>query len=184
MPELPTGHFCQGWLALPPVRWSMSAEALIRRYRLVPHPEGGWYREVHRSDEEVSRADGARRAALTTILFLLAEGEISRWHRVSNAAETWHPAGGAPLELLSLPPQGGRLQRQRLALFEPGGEITDPEVSPVAIVPAGWWQAARSLGAWSLVSCCVGPGFDAADFTLLRDLPADAHPQGALTAFL
>jgi predicted cupin superfamily sugar epimerase len=52
------------------------------------------------------------------------------------------------------------------------------------MVPAGWWQAARSLGAWSLASCCVGPGFDFADFTLLRDLHPAQHPGGALSLFL
>lgn len=163
----------------------MSVEALIRHYRLEPHPEGGWYRELHRSREPVSRSDGERRPGLTTILFLLPRGEISRWHRVCRADESWHHAGGAPLELLCLPPDGGALQRQRLsALAPPPQDLPEPMATPVAIVPAGWWQAARSLGAWSLVSCCVGPGFDFADFTLLRDLPARQHPAGALADFL
>ena len=160
----------------------MTVEALIRRYRLEPHPEGGWYRELHRSREAVSRADGQRRAGLTAILFLLPQGEISRWHQVCGADESWHHAGGAPLELLCLPPEGGALRRRRLAtqLLDPAEE----EAMPLAIVPAGWWQAAHSLGAWSLVSCCVGPGFDFADFTLLRDLHSSQHPEGALPAFL
>ena len=187
----------------------MGVEQLIRRYRLEPHPEGGWYREVHRSDERVSRGDGEQRSGLTAILFLLPQGEISRWHRVSRADETWHHAGGAPMELLCLPPGGGELRRQRLASLgvrmpgdraaqlgdgQPGGwsaptaapaQAESLEQSePLAIVPAGWWQAARSLGAWSLVSCCVGPGFDFADFSLLRDLPEPEWPAGALAAFL
>lgn len=163
----------------------MSVEPLIRRYGLEPHPEGGWYREVHRSGELVSRLDGHRRAALTTILFLLPQGEISRWHRVACADESWHHAGGAPLELLALPPEGGAPRRQRLSAVpsEPGG-LPEELVTPLAVVPAGWWQAARSLGAWSLVSCCVGPGFEFADFTLLRDLPLAQHPIGALAEFL
>lgn len=172
----------------------MSVEALIRRYRLAPHPEGGWYRELHRSPEPVSRADGQRRPGLTTILFLLPQGEISRWHRVCHADESWHHAGGAPLELLCLAPQGGEPRRQRLASLsaDPLADLAadplrgpaDHIAMPLAIVPAGWWQAARSLGSWSLVSCCVGPGFDFADFTLLRDLPAAQRPAGALVDFL
>lgn len=160
-------------------------QSLIDRYRLEPHPEGGWYRELHRSAAPVSRLDGQHRPGLTAILFLLPQGEISRWHRVACADESWHHAGGAPLELLALPPGGGEARRQRLSavLHEAGGQ-SEETATPLAVVPAGWWQAARSLGAWSLVSCCVGPGFEFADFTLLRDLPPEQHPIGALVEFL
>ena len=163
----------------------MPVEELIRRFDLQPHPEGGWYRELHRSADPVSRLDGQRRPGLTAILFLLPQGEISRWHRVSGADETWHHAGGAALELLCLPPEGGALQHQRLSAVPPEPQAwPELKAAPLAVVPAGWWQAARSLGAWSLVSCCVGPGFDFADFTLLRDLPPVQHPSGALAEFL
>lgn len=180
----------------------MSVALLIRRYGLQPHPEGGWYREMHRSQESVQRRDGESRTALTAILFLLPQGEISRWHRVSAADETWHHAGGAPLELFCLPPSGGALRRQRLAsvvidetpersqgdLGEPEDQGVDGHVQrqaePLAIVPAGWWQAARTLGDWSLVSCCVGPGFDFSDFTMLRDLPPQRRPRQALPELL
>jgi len=162
----------------------MTVQELIRRYGLEPHPEGGWYREVHRSGELVGRQDGCRRSGLTAILFLLPQDDISRWHRVCGADESWHHAGGAPLELLCLPPEGGRLRRQHLASLAAPMDLPEESAMPLAIVPAGWWQAARSLGAWSLMSCCVGPGFDFADFSLLRDLPAARHPAGALVEFL
>lgn len=153
--------------------------ALIERYRLEPHPEGGWYRELHRSTEPVRRSDGASRDALTLILFLLEAGAVSRWHRVIGADETWHAISGDPLELLILPPGGGTASWRRL-----GFSLDDPALEPVAVVPAGCWQAARSLGRWSLVSCCVGPGFSFRDFALLADQPADSHPAGALSDFL
>lgn len=167
----------------------MGVEELIRRYALEPHREGGWYREIHRSAACVSREDGERRSGLTAILFLLPAEEISRWHRVNGADESWHHAGGAPLELLRLPPEGGVAQRLRLAAPDPEQAVAaegldEGRDEPLAVVPAGWWQAARSLGAWSLVSCCVGPGFDFADFTLLRDLHPTHHPGGALAPFL
>ena len=166
----------------------MDAQALIERYGLQPHPEGGWYRELHRSRQAVVRADGQQRSGLTAILFLLEAGAVSRWHRVSRADETWHFAGGEPLELLVLPPGEGELQRHCLGPVSAAGGMGDgqgPELlEPLAVVPAGWWQAARTLGAWSLVSCCVGPGFDFADFTLLRELPAEQHPSGARAEFL
>ena len=140
---------------------TLSAQALIDRYGLQPHPEGGWYREVHRSSATVTRADGQQRSGLTVILFLLEAGQPSRWHRVQGADESWHVIAGAPLELLLSP---DRVQTAETHVL--GFDAEHPEPMPVAVVPAGWWQAARSLGAWSLVSCCVGPGFDFQDFEL------------------
>ena len=141
----------------------------IARLDLKPHPEGGWYREIHRSPIKVKRPDGALRNGLTVILFLLGNGEASRWHRVSGADEVWAHAGGDPLELSCLPPQGGPTSQF----------VIGADHQPLAVVPAGHWQAARCLGTWSLVSCCVGPGFDFADFALLADLPSQDHPAGA-----
>ena len=145
-----------------------SFEETIARLDLQPHPEGGWYREIHRSEIAVQRPDGSLRAGLTVILFLLGKDETSRWHRVSGADEVWAHAGGDPLELSWLPPQGGPTARMLLGSGH----------QPVAVVPANHWQAARCLGAWTLVSCCVGPGFDFADFALLADLPSQDHPAG------
>ncbi|MEB3199491.1 MAG: cupin domain-containing protein [Synechococcaceae cyanobacterium] len=156
-------------------------EALISRHRLEPHPEGGWYRELHRSPLQVS-LDGAAdspRSALTAILYLLTDGQRSRWHRLERADEIWHHVAGAPLELLTLPPDGGRLIRQRL-----GSPLLSDRDEPLAVVPAGWWQAARSLGDWSLLSCDVGPGFEFADFLLMADLPDGRRPPGADPSFV
>jgi uncharacterized protein len=164
----------------PLVGWPtalVNDRSLIAQLELQPHPEGGWYRELHRSTQTISRSDGEARSALTTILFLLHAGEISSWHRVSAADETWHFAGGDPLELLTLPPAGGEVRRQWLGPVEDG-------LTPVAVVEADWWQAARSTGPWSLVSCCVGPGFEFADYSLLRDLPELQRPSGPLPEFV
>ncbi len=153
----------------------LGARALVEALALRPHPEGGWYREEHRSALRVCRADGVQRSALTLIWFLLEAPEISRWHRVSQADETWHHAGGDPLELWLLPPAGGVAERRVLGPLIPGATAL-----PVAVVPAGWWQAARCLGRWSLVNCCVGPGFDFEDFQLLHEQPVGSHPPGAV----
>lgn len=157
----------------------MDAPALIERYGLRAHPEGGWYRERHRSHAVVIRADQQQRCGLTTILFLLQHGEISRWHRVSQAEESWHFHGGDPLELLLLPPAGGAIQRHLLGL-----PVSGSEAEPLLVVPADWWQTARSLGSFSLVSCCVAPGFEFADFSLLRDQPRGSWPPGAIPELL
>ena len=146
----------------PPLETSQS---LIQHYQLQPHPEGGWYREVHRSSQRVRRIDGAERSGLTVILFLLEANRPSAWHRVHGADESWHYIGGAPLELQIRESTAAETNTLRLG-FNLARAATDPELHPLAVVPAGWWQSARSLGAWSLVSCCVGPGFDFQDFEL------------------
>jgi hypothetical protein len=141
------------------------AASLIQRLALAPHPEGGYYREVHRSAERVHPLDGrTERVAITTIYFLLPAGEISRWHRVASD-EVWYFFEGDPLELLIVNRGFDRLQRLRLG---PVGESSEPQ----RVVEANEWQAARSTGAYTLVGCAVGPGFEFADFEMLRDLPA------------
>lgn len=140
----------------------MPAAELIQRLALTPHPEGGWYREIHRSRQQVSSARGPR-SALTDIYYLLERGQLSRWH-VVDADEAWHFYDGAPLQLYLYDPGETRLQVRRLAT--PG-----PDCEPAAVVPAGVWQAARSLGDFSLVGCSVAPGFEFSGFCFVADLP-------------
>ena len=145
------------------------AAELIHLLDLEPHPEGGYYRRIHRSESRVLReADGIGRRALTSIYYLLTEGSLSRWHRVC-ADEAWHHYEGAPLELLVFEADGSLTSSHRL------GPLLEGD-TPAYVVPAGWWQAARPLGAYSLVGCTVGPGFEFADFTLLADLPEEERP--------
>ena len=140
----------------------MQARDIIRLLSLQPHPEGGWYREIYRSGLEVEGPRG-RRSAVTTIYYLLESGQVSRWH-VVDADEIWHFYGGAPLELLAYDPRSR--ERARHLLDFPGGGAR-----PVAVVASGVWQAARTLGEYSLVGCSVGPGFEFADFRFVSSLP-------------
>lgn len=143
------------------------ADAIAERLGLVPHPEGGRYRRLHASSSVVDvPGRGVRRPALTAILFLLARGEVSRWHRVLSD-EVWHFHEGDGLELLVVDAGLEGVARHHLGRASEGRE-------PLVAVPAGAWQAARPLGDFALVACDVGPGFDFADFALLADLPAEA----------
>ncbi len=140
-------------------------QALITSLGLKAHPEGGYYREVYRSPASVKPSDGRQpRPALTTIYFLLTYGQFSRWHRVQSD-EVWHFYEGAPLDLWLTSPQIDRVEQHRLG-------PADASQQPVLVVPAGWWQAARSSGAYTLTGCTVGPGFDFQDFALAADQPA------------
>jgi predicted cupin superfamily sugar epimerase len=158
------------------VRLSPRAEALVARLGLLPHPEGGFYRELHRSLQRVLRA-GDERSALTSIYFLLAAGQHGRWH-VVRSDEAWHHLAGDPLELLSYEPTTALLERHRLGAVDADG------CSPFAVVPAQRWQAARPLGDFALAGCTVGPGFEFADFRFVADLPAHARAfDSALAAY-
>ena len=141
------------------------AAHLIDQLEMQPHPEGGFYRELYRSPLRVQPEDGRPvRAALTTIYFLLPEGVHSRWHRVASD-EVWHLYEGGPLELYQATPDGSTVERLLL------GQAMSLSAGPVHVVPAGYWQAARSRGPYALTGCTVGPGFDFADFGFLRDAP-------------
>ena len=139
----------------------LTAADVIRMLDLKPHPEGGHFRQTFRDSKTV---DGAR-AASTAIYFLLARGERSLWHLV-DAAEAWHWHAGAPLELEIASASG---HRERLTL---GSDLAAGQ-RPQAVVPADAWQAAQSLGDWTLVGCTVAPGFEFAKFELA---PKDWEP--------
>ncbi len=123
---------------------------IIAALGLAPHPEGGHYREMWRDGR------GARGAG-SVILFLLMAGERSHWHRV-DAAEMWHWHAGAPLTLRLSPGRGESAIRV-------GPDLAAGE-SLLGLVPAGTWQAAESLGGWTLVSCTVCPAFTFEGFEL------------------
>ena len=144
------------------------ATKLISQLQLLPHPEGGHYRETYRSKLQVETPRG-RRAASTAILFLLAAGERSRWHRIASD-EAWHHHGGQGLAIYELSPRG-RGRRIQLGLNLAAGE------RPQHVVAAGSWFAAEPLAdsGWSLVSCTVAPGFDFADFELAAPDQLAAH---------
>lgn len=140
---------------------SQDATAVIAELGLHPHPEGGHFAETYRH----ARDDGGR-GVVTAIYYLLRAGEESRWHRVIDAVEIWAYHAGASLKL-SLSEDGCHSREHRL-----GPCVADGE-RPQLVVPIGWWQSARSLGTWSLVSCVVAPAFE---FSGLEMAPAGWVP--------
>ena len=129
----------------------MTADEIIARLALQPHPEGGHYRQTW-------IAENAGRPCGTCIYFLLRAGERSHWHRV-DATEIWLWHAGAPLILsLSATDAGPATDH----LLTP--DLT--EGAPQVIVPEQHWQSARTTGDYTLVSCTVSPGFRFDGFTL------------------
>lgn len=129
----------------------MTAEDIIAELDLSPHPEGGWYRQTW-----VAENDG--RPTGTCIYFLLAARQRSHWHKV-DATEIWLYHAGAPLILSLAATEAGP---KRDHLLTPDLAAGRPQI----IVPENHWQAARSTGDWTLVSCTVSPGFRFEGFTL------------------
>ncbi len=136
------------------------ASFLIDTLGLSPHPEGGFFREVIRSSAVVTpSSSSAQRSAITSIYFLLPVGHVSRWHRL-RSDEIWHFLEGEPLELHTLDPS---LETLRTHLLGPASD----GAHPIHVVPANHWQAALPGGAFTLVGCTMGPGFEFEDFALL-----------------
>lgn len=139
----------------------MDAKVIIRQLNMKPHPEGGHFVENFR---DMARTPGARDTS-SAIYFLLQAGEFSHWHRI-DAAEVWHYYTGAPLAL-SLSDNGYDARSVHLGPDLLAGQ------RPQFVVPRGVWQAAESLGAWTLVGCTVAPAFEFERFELA---PPDWRP--------
>jgi predicted cupin superfamily sugar epimerase len=133
-------------------RPDQAAEAVVEALGLLPHPEGGFYRETFRD------GDLTQRGSATAILFLLPRGVVSHWHHV-DAVEIWLWQAGAPL-LLEIAPQDGTGAPLHLGPDLGAGEQLQ------GFVPGGHWQRAQSLGDWSLVSCIVAPAFVFSGFVM------------------
>ena len=137
-----------------------AAKAIIEALGMQPHPEGGYFVETFRD-----APDGGRGHS-TAIYYLLEAGDCSAWHRVTDAAEVWHYYAGAPLAL-TISSDGHDAASIRLGPNVAAGE------RPQAVVPAGQWQTAESLGEYTLVGCTVAPGFA---FEAFEMAPADWRP--------
>lgn len=136
-------------------------ERIVERFRMQPHPEGGFFSEVYRSDMVLPhpKLAGKNQRSSGTLIYYLLEGEqYSAFHRVRCSDEIWHLYAGGPLELHII---DGRYRRHLLTTPEERGE-------PTAVVPAGAWQAARLAPGtpWAFGGCTVAPGFEYADFEM------------------
>jgi predicted cupin superfamily sugar epimerase len=138
------------------------AKELIELFQLSKHPEGGYFREVYRSEKK-GKIDthGNERSWLTGIYFLLIENDISRFHRVKHD-EIWHFYEGAPLALTEIHPES--LDIKTITLGQRG-----PLLTYTHCVKGSFWQSAYSDGPYSFVGCNVSPGFEFKDFEMMAD---------------
>ncbi|MBN9335419.1 cupin domain-containing protein [Devosia sp.] len=130
----------------------LAAKDVIYTLGMERHPEGGWFAETF-----VDVEGEAGRAHSTAIYYLLEAGDQSHWHRV-DAVEVWHYYAGAPIELTLS--EGISVDRHVL-----GNDLATGQ-RPQVVVPRQVWQAAKSLGDWTLVGCTVAPGFRFSGFEM------------------
>jgi len=143
----------------------MTAEAIIRKLELIPHPEGGYYKETYRSAESIpvqglpGRFKG-QRSFSTSIYYLLQQGDFSAFHRIKSD-ECWHFYAGGPL-LVHMIRLSGEYSVTKL-----GSDLSKDEVFQF-VVPAGSWFGSEPApgSRFSLVGCTVAPGFDFQDFEI------------------
>jgi predicted cupin superfamily sugar epimerase len=141
--------------------------ALVARFQLLPHPEGGYYKETYRSADKIASAAlperfrGDRHFS-TAIYFLLEQGNFSAFHRIQSD-ECWHFYDGDSLHVHVIHPHGA------YELLKLGNKLAEGECFQ-AVVPAGSWFASETApgGKYSFVGCTVSPGFDFADFELAK----------------
>jgi predicted cupin superfamily sugar epimerase len=143
----------------------MNTATLVEHLKLMPHPEGGYFRETYRGTDRIAASGlpgrfGGERAVSTAIYYLLETGQCSRLHRIKSD-EVWHFYAGDPLTVVEIT-AAGTLQATRLGADFTAGEVFQH------IVPAGHWFGATlaEAGRFALVGCTVAPGFDFADFEL------------------
>lgn len=143
----------------------MTVEELIRHFMMLPHPEGGWYKENYRSNEIFpatalpERFDGNREFS-TAIYFLLEKGNFSSFHRIKSD-ECWHFYAGGPLEIFIIR-EDGKMEKILL-----GNDISKGHHFQY-VVPANCWFGSKPAAGteFSFVGCTVSPGFDFKDFEL------------------
>ncbi len=155
----------------------ITVEQLKEVLHLQPHPEGGYFTQIYRSDESIpekalpERYAGAR-AYSTSIYYLLTPGTFSAMHRLQSD-EIYHFYLGDPVEQLQLYPDGSG---KKLTF----GSLLSDGQHPQVIVPRGVWQGARLIegGRFALMGCTVAPGFEFADFKLgERDALQVTYPE-------
>ena len=135
---------------------------------MLPHPEGGFYKETYRSTESIAQNHlygnfSGNRSYCTAIYFLLTSDNFSAFHKIKQD-EIWHFYEGSPLNVHVISPDGN-YTKHRVGSVSEG-------LSPQLVVPKGHWFASNidAIDSYCLVGCTVSPGFDFEDFKL-----ADRH---------
>ncbi|AUP78239.1 cupin domain-containing protein [Flavivirga eckloniae] len=160
-------------------------EKIVSKLQLQPHPEGGYFKEVYRSNGVINKENlgvgfSGQRNYATSIYFLLTSDSFSAFHRIKQD-EIWHFYKGSPIKLHMISDDG------KYSNTIIGNDIEEGQ-NPQFVVKAQDWFAAEVIdkNAYALVGCTVSPGFDFNDFELPeRDVLISKYPEhkDIVTAF-
>lgn len=151
----------------------MNSKELAESLELLPHPEGGYYRETYRSGTSITIPEsGDKRQLATAIYFLIENTNFSAFHKIKSD-ETWHFYEGDTLEVIEIDLSG------QLIITKVGKNIKEGEVFQYTVKANHWFGSrVKAGGGFSLVGCTVAPGFDFRDFELAkRDELTRLYPQ-------
>jgi predicted cupin superfamily sugar epimerase len=131
---------------------------LIEKLELLPHPEGGFYKEMYRSEDKLDDKD---RNLLTSIYFLLTSEHVSHFHRIKSD-ELWYFHAGSTLTVHTLDENG-------YSAFKLGTDVANGQL-PFYLVKKNtiFGSTIDHPNSYALVSCAVAPGFDFRDFELFE----------------
>lgn len=145
----------------------MTVDLLVKELNLIPHPEGGYYKETYRSSLKISSSclpesfSGDRNIA-TGIYFLIEKGNFSALHKIKSD-ETWHFYFGEALDVIEINEEGV------LKITSIGSNIPQGEIFQYTVKANTWFGSrVKENGNMSLVGCTVYPGFDFNDFELAK----------------
>ena len=139
----------------------MKSKEYLSALNLIPHPEGGYYREIYRNRMQLKLPDyEGNRSIGTSIYFLLEKGQVSSLHRIKSD-EIWYYHDGGTIEIVEMDECGNEV----ITLL--GKNISNGEKLQ-HVVSANTWFGARLTkeSEFCLVGCQVSPGFDFRDFEL------------------
>ncbi len=147
--------------------YMLTVQQLVQQFNMLPHPEGGYYKETYRSAESIPQAAlpvrfNEKKYFSTAIYFLLEQGNFSAFHRIKSD-ECWHFYAGETLLVYVLYPNGN------LTITRLGNDIINGDTFQF-VVPANCWFASEPAEQtnFSFVGCTVAPGFDFTDFELAK----------------
>ncbi len=151
------------YLTVPDKYVGRIAEKLIGDLKLQAHPEGGWYKEVYRSEMQIVQSGlpasfNGDRNALTSIYYLLANNQFSAFHKIKSP-EVWYFHQGMPLIIHMVDKNGNYMHIELSDTMNGHLQYT--------VEPDCWFAAEIKEGyGYTLVSCAVAPGFEFSDFEL------------------
>lgn len=156
---------------------SFDLNNLVSKLGLTPHPEGGYYKETFKSEEQISDTElsvnyEGKRKLYSSIYFLLTSDDVSHFHRLKSD-ELWYYHGGSSLSIHVID-ESGEYEEIKLGMNLDIGEVPQVLVKKNSI----FGSSVSEKDTFSLVGCMVSPGFEFQDFELFtQDELLKVYPQ-------